>query len=285
MARIASKKLNRKIGGDIVILIVLVTVGGFMLLPFIYAILQSFKPMEEIFRFPPRFLVNDPTTENYYQLTQLVANSWVPFTRYIFNSLLVSVVATAAHVIVASMAAFPLAKAKFPGSRAFFSLVVLSLLFTTEVTALPLYLVLSTMHMIDTYWALILPAIGSSLGLFLMKQFISVLPDSMIEAVRVDGAGTFRTHWSIVMPNVKPAWMTCIIFAFQNIWNYEGTQFIYDESLKVLPTMFRQISEGGISRVGVGAAAAVLLMIPPILIFIFSQSQVIETMAQSGLKE
>ena len=183
------------------------------------------------------------------------------------------------------MAAYPLAKATFPGSRTFFQVVVLSLLFTTEVTALPLYLVMSTLHMIDTYFALILPAIGSSLGLFLMKQFISVLPDSMIEAVKVDGAGTFRTYWSIVMPNVKPAWMTCIIFAFQSIWNYEGTQFIYDESLKVLPTMFRQISEGGISRVGVGAAAAVLLMIPPILIFTFSQSQVIETMAQSGLKE
>ena len=266
MARIASKKLNRKIGGDVFILVILILVGGFMLLPFIYAILQSFKPMEEIFLFPPRFFVNRPTTENFYQLTQLVANSWVPFTRYIFNSLLVSIIATAAHVIIASMAAYPLAKATFPGSRTFFQVVVLSLLFTTEVTALPL-------------------AIGSSLGLFLMKQFISVLPDSMIEAVKVDGAGTFRTYWSIVMPNVKPAWMTCIIFAFQSIWNYEGTQFIYDESLKVLPTMFRQISEGGISRVGVGAAAAVLLMIPPILIFTFSQSQVIETMAQSGLKE
>ena len=285
MARIASKKLNRKIGGDIAIFILLGVVGAFMLLPFVYAILQSFKPMEEIFIFPPRFFVNNPTTENFYQLTQLAANSWVPFTRYIFNSLLVSSVATGAHVIISSMAAYPLAKAKFPGSSTFFSIVVLSLLFTTEVTALPLYLVMSGLHMIDTYWALILPAIGSSLGLFLMKQFITVIPDSMIEAVKVDGGGVFRTYWSIVMPNVKPAWMTCIIFSFQSIWNYEGTQFIYDESLKVLPTMFRQISEGGIARVGVGAAAAVLLMIPPILIFTFSQSQVIETMAHSGLKE
>lgn len=286
MARIASKKLNRKIGGDVFILVILILVGGFMLLPFIYAILQSFKPMEEIFLFPPRFFVNRPTTENFYQLTQLVANSWVPFTRYIFNSLLVSIIATAAHVIIASMAAYPLAKATFPGSRTFFQVVVLSLLFTTEVTALPRTSVMSTLHMIghlfrpDSAGHRLVPP-----GRFLMKQFISVLPDSMIEAVKVDGAGTFRTYWSIVMPNVKPAWMTCIIFAFQSIWNYEGTQFIYDESLKVLPTMFRQISEGGISRVGVGAAAAVLLMIPPILIFTFSQSQVIETMAQSGLKE
>lgn len=116
MARIASKKLNRKIGGDVFILVILILVGGFMLLPFIYAILQSFKPMEEIFLFPPRFFVNRPTTENFYQLTQLVANSWVPFTRYIFNSLLVSIIATAAHVIIASMAAYPLAKATFPGS-------------------------------------------------------------------------------------------------------------------------------------------------------------------------
>ena len=279
------KRLNRRLGGDVAIFVFLGLVGAFMLLPFIYALVQSVKPLDEIFIFPPRFFVTSPTTENFTSLFKLAGTSWVPFSRYLFNSVFVSVTATAAHVILASMAAYPLAKFRFPGSSAIFQVIVVSLLFTTEVTALPLYIVMSSLHLVDTYGALICPAIGASLGLFLMKQFMSTLPDSLIEAARVDGARTFTIYWKIIMPNVKPAWLTCVIFSFQGIWNNEGTQFIYDEAFKVLPTMFRQISEGGIARAGVGAAAAVLLMIPPILIFILSQGQVMETMAHSGMKD
>ena len=285
MFKTSKKRLNRKIGGDIAIFIFLALVGAFMLLPFVYSIVQSIKPMSEIFIFPPRFFVRDPTLENFSSLFQMVNTAWVPFLRYLFNSLFVSLVATAAHVILASMAAFPLAKFKFPGSNLLFQIIVVSLLFTTEVTALPLYIVMAELHLIDTYMALIFPAIGASLGLFLMKQFMTSIPDSMIEAARVDGAKTFYIFWKIVMPNVKPAWLTCVIFAFQSIWNNDGSQFIYDEADKTLPTLFRQISEGGIARAGVSAAAAVLLMIPPIVIFVASQGQVMETMAHSGMKD
>ena len=285
MFNTSKKRLNRKIGGDISIFIFLALVGAFMLLPFVYSIVQSIKPMSEIFIFPPRFFVRDPTLENFSSLFQMVNTAWVPFLRYLFNSLFVSLVATAAHVILASMAAFPLAKFKFPGSNLLFQIIVVSLLFTTEVTALPLYIVMAELHLIDTYMALIFPAIGASLGLFLMKQFMTSIPDSMIEAARVDGAKTFYIFWKIVMPNVKPAWLTCVIFAFQSIWNNDGSQFIYDEAYKTLPTLFRQISEGGIARAGVSAAAAVLLMIPPIVIFVASQGQVMETMAHSGMKD
>ena len=285
MFKTSKKRLNRKIGGDIAIFIFLALVGAFMLLPFVYSIVQSIMPMSEIFIFPPRFFVRDPTLENFSSLFQMVNTAWVPFLRYLFNSLFVSLVATAAHVILASMAAFPLAKFKFPGSNLLFQIIVVSLLFTTEVTALPLYIVMAELHLIDTYMALIFPAIGASLGLFLMKQFMTSIPDSMIEAARVDGAKTFYIFWKIVMPNVKPAWLTCVIFAFQSIWNNDGSQFIYDEAYKTLPTLFRQISEGGIARAGVSAAAAVLLMIPPIVIFVASQGQVMETMAHSGMKD
>ena len=285
MFKTSKKRLNRKIGGDIAIFIFLALVGAFMLLPFVYSIVQSIKPMSEIFIFPPRFFVRDPTLENFSSLFQMVNTAWVPFLRYLFNSLFVSLVATAAHVILASMAAFPLAKFKFPGSNLLFQIIVVSLLFTTEVTALPLYIVMAELHLIDTYMALIFPAIGASLGLFLMKQFMTSIPDSMIEAARVDGAKTFYIFWKIVMPNVKPAWLTCVIFAFQSIWNNDGSQFIYDEAYKTLPTLFRQISEGGLARAGVSAAAAVLLMIPPIVIFVASQGQVMETMAHSGMKD
>lgn len=280
-----SAKVSRSRGGDVAVFIFLLAAGLLMFLPFLYAIVQSIKPIDEIFIYPPRFFVTSPTGDNYLSLLDLVENSRIPFSRYLFNSVLVTFFATGLHVIFASMAAFPLAKFRFPGSKTYFNIIVVSLLFTTQVTALPLYIVMAKLHLIDTYAAIIFPAIGSSLGLFLMKQFISGIPDAMIEAARVDGASAIRIFWSIVMPNVKPAWLTCIIFSFQTVWNDEGSNFIYSESLKVLPTMLHQISDGGIARVGESSAAAVILMIPPILIFVLSQSQILETMAHSGMKD
>lgn len=280
-----STKISRSRGGDVAVFLFLLAAGLLMFLPFLYAIVQSIKPIDEIFIYPPRFFVTSPTGDNYLSLLDLVEDSRIPFSRYLFNSVLVTFFATGLHVIFASMAAFPLAKFRFPGSKTYFNIIVVSLLFTTQVTALPLYIVMAKLHLIDTYAAIIFPAIGSSLGLFLMKQFISGIPDAMIEAARVDGASAIRIFWSIVMPNVKPAWLTCIIFSFQTVWNDEGSNFIYSESLKVLPTMLHQISDGGIARVGESSAAAVILMIPPILIFVLSQSQILETMAHSGMKD
>lgn len=278
-------KISRSRGGDVAVFLFLLAAGLLMFLPFLYAIVQSIKPIDEIFIYPPRFFVTSPTGDNYLSLLDLVEDSRIPFSRYLFNSVFVTFFATGLHVIFASMAAFPLAKFRFPGSKTYFNIIVVSLLFTTQVTALPLYIVMAKLHLIDTYAAIIFPAIGSSLGLFLMKQFISGIPDAMIEAARVDGASAIRIFWSIVMPNVKPAWLTCIIFSFQTVWNDEGSNFIYSESLKVLPTMLHQISDGGIARVGESSAAAVILMIPPILIFVLSQSQILETMAHSGMKD
>ena len=280
-----STKLVRSKGGDIGVFIFLIVMGAIMFLPFLYAIVQSIKPIDEIFIYPPRFFVTTPTGDNYFSLFNLIEDSRVPFTRYVFNSLITTFFATGLHVIFSSMAAFPLAKFKFPGSKTYFDIIVVSLLFTTQVTALPLYIVMAKLHLIDTYAAIIFPAIGSSLGLFLMKQNITSIPDAIIEAARVDGAGSMRIFWTMIMPNVKPAWLTCIIFSFQAVWNDEGANFIYDESLKVLPTMLHQISDGGIARVGESSAAAVILMIPPILIFILSQAQILETMAHSGMKD
>ena len=282
---ISKKPVKRSAVGTVAIFLMLGVMGIFIALPFIYAIVQSFKPMSEIFVFPPRFFVRDPTIDNYRILGQLALNSWVPLSRYIFNSVFVSVVATTAHVILASMAAFPLAKFRFPGSAFISSMVVLALLFTAEVTAIPQFVLMSRIGMMNTYWALILPPIASSLGLFLMKQFMSQIHDSLIEAATIDGASLMRTFWRVVMPAVKPAWLTLVIFSFQSVWNREGVEFIYSEQLKMLPTMLRQITASGIARVGAASAAAVLLLIPPIVVFLFSQSNVIETMSSAGIKE
>lgn len=279
-----TKKLNRSWGGNITIFLMLAVVGVFMALPFVYAVVQSLKPLEEIFLFPPRFFVRNPTWSNYAMLSKLTSNLWVPFSRYAFNSIFITVVGTVGHVLLASMAAYPLAKCRFPGSKLLFQLVVLSLLFTGQVTHIPQYIVMARIGFINTFSALILPPIAASLGLFLMKQFMTQIPDSLIEAATIDGAHQMQIFWRVVMPSVKPAWLTLTIFAFQSIWNRTGMSFIYDETLKVLPTVLRQIAEGGIARAGVGAAASVILMIPPIITFVLVQSNVLETMAQSGIK-
>ncbi len=187
--------------------------------------------------------------------------------------------------MVASMGAFVLAKYDFPGGQAFFRLVTVAMMFTGYVTAIPNYLILNKLGWIDTYWAIIIPAFASPMGLFLMKQFMEGLPTSLIEAAKIDGANEWRVFSGIVMPNVKPAWMTLIIFSVQGLWNNPASTFIYSEEKKTLVYAMQQIQGGGIARTGQGAAVMVVLMVVPITIFVFSESQILETMASSGLKD
>ena len=274
----------RSLGGDIFITVVLIVVAAFMMLPFVYAIMQSLKPIEEIFIFPPRFFVVNPTLSNYLTLSKLTDSLWVPFSRYLVNSVVVTIAGTGFNLVVASMAAFPLAKYPFPGSKWLFRLVTTSLLFAGPVTALPQYIIVAKMGLINTLWSVILPAVGLPLGLFLMRNFMTQIPDGMLEAARIDGAGTWRIFASIAMPMVKPAALTLIIFTFQSLWNTTGGTFIYDEKIELLPTILNQVVTAGIARAGSGAAASVVMMIPPFIIFIILQSRIIETMAFSGIK-
>lgn len=238
-----------------------------------------------MFVYPPRFYVVNPTFDNFYMVTHLTSSLWVPFSRYVFNSLFVTVVGTIGHVLISSLSAFPLAQYRFPGSRALFSIVVISLLFTYEVTSLPLYVIMSSLNLIDNLMSLILPAFAAPLGLFLMKQFMESIPKSIIEAATVDGASTFKVFYRIVMPQVKPAWLTLIIFSFQSLWNRQGLEYIYSEQMKTLPSILSQITASGISRAGAAAAIAVLMMVPSVIVFAITQSNILETMAFSGIKE
>lgn len=279
------KKINRSRGGNILILAILFLFGSFMALPMVYAIVQAFKPMEELFIFPPRFYVVNPTLKNFRMLAQLTGSMWVPFSRYLFNSVFVSVVGTMGNVIFSSMAAYPLAKHNFPGKKLFFQIVIVTLLFSGGVIGLAQYIIMAKLGMINTYWAVILPSVTSPLGLFLMRQFMLQISDSLLDAARIDGAGELRIFFTIVMPAVKPAWLTQIIFAFQGIWSATGANVVYKESLKMFPTALNQIQSGGIARAGVGAAAALIMLIPPVIMFIITQSSILETMAYSGIKE
>lgn len=276
---------NRSLTGDVLILILLLAVGAFMVLPLVLVVSNAFKPLDEIFLFPPRFLVQNPSMNNFRDLFILMSNSWVPFSRYFFNTIMITVVGTTGHVVVASMAAYALEKHDFYGKNIFFKVVIVTLMFSPVVTAIPNYLTMSKIGFLDTYFAIIVPAFGFPLGLFLMKQFMVNVPDSLIESARLDGASEWTILWRIVMPMVKPAWLTLVIFSFQGLWNATGGTFIYSEELKTLPYALSQILMGGIARQGTGAAVQLLMLIVPVTMFVLTQSNIIETMASSGLKE
>lgn len=248
------------------------------------AVSSAFKPLDEIFIFPPRIFVKNPTWNNFIQLGQIANNFWVPLSRYIVNSIVVSAAATVGHILFASMAAYPLSKHRFAGKQMLNTLVRLALLFTSTVTYIPQYIVMAQLGLINSQLALILPALQSSLGLYLMQSFMAGIPDEMLEAARIDAASEYRICFQVVMPNVKPAWLTLMIFSFQGIWNNTGGTLLYQENLKVLPSILGQISAGGISRAGVTSAATLVMLIPPIILFLVSQNRVIETMSTSGMK-
>lgn len=279
------KKYGGSLGGDIAIFTLLILLGIFMMFPIYFSFIQSFKPVEELFVFPPKLYVQNPTSQNFEDMLKVAGNLWVPFSRYIFNSVFVSVTVTFVQLLVASSAAYGLAKAKFPGSRLMNKTIEIALLFTSTVLYIMQYLVMAKLGMIDTYWAIILPFIATPMGLFLMRQFMGQIPDSMIEAAKLDGASHIRICWQIVMPNVKPAWLTLMIFAFTGAWQITGYSFIYNEALKTIPTVMQQIAAAGIARAGVSSATVVVLMLPPMILFIIAQSNVMETMAHSGLKD
>ncbi len=284
-----SKGTNKRVGkswtNDIGIFILLAFLGLFMLAPIYIAIITSIKPVQEIFIMPPKLYAINPTGDNFRDLFQVANNSWVPFSRNVLNSLYVTIAATVLHVIFACMASFILAKCRFPGVKLINKTVVIALLFNSQVTYIMQYIVMAKLGMINTYSALILPIVASSMGLYLMINSVGTIPDAMIEAAKVDGAGLFRICWQVVMPNMKPAIMTIIIFQFQAAWNSTGGNLVYDEALKTIPTVVQQIAAAGIARQGAIAASAVVLMIPPLAVFIAAQSNVMETMAHAGMKD
>lgn len=278
-------KPTRSFGGDLAVLLFIAAAAAFSALPLVYAISNVFKPLNELFLWPPQFFVRNPTMANFYDLLVLMSSSWVPFSRYLVNTLVITLGGTVGHVVLASLAAYALAKHDFPGSKWMFSVVVLSLMFAKQVTAIPNYLITSVLGLVDTHWAIILPAWAMSLGLFLMKQFIeAMIPDALLESARIEGASEWTIFWKIVMPNVRPGWLTLIILSFQALWGETGGQFIYSEQLKTLPYALSQIVSGGIARAGVAAAVGVIMMILPITVFVINQSKVIETMGASGIK-
>jgi len=245
---IKRRKPNRSVSGDIALGIFLALVGCVMVFPIVYAVSSALKPLDELFMFPPRVFPRRPTLNNFADLFVTMGKSWVSFSRYLFNTVWITVAGTAGHLIIASMGAFVLAKYEFPGGQAFFRLVTLAMMFTTYVTQIPNYIIINKLGWVDTYWAIIIPAFASPMGLFLMKQFMEGLPSALIEAAKIDGASEWTVFSKVVMPNVKPAWMTLIIFSVQGLWNNRASMFIYSEEKKTLVFALQQIPEFSFPR-------------------------------------
>lgn len=289
MKRLRTRKhavvLNRSAGGDITITIILVIFGLFMFLPVYYLIITAFKPIGEMFLTPPNFYVIKPTFQNFIDLFASMTSTWVPISRYVFNTIFISLGATVGCLIIGSMAAYAISKVRFPGSNTIFQLIVYSLMISSTVTGIAHFIIFVSLGWLNTYTISIVPIWASTLGLYLMKNFIdATVPDSMIEAARIEGCSEFRIYLTLVMPLVKPAWLTLMITVFQQVWNTGASNYVYSENLKTFDNAINSIISASGTQ-GAGSAATVIMMSVPIIVFVISQSKIVETMGSSGMKD
>ena len=258
--------------------------GIIFAIPLYYTVLCSFKPLNELSIFPPRFYVVNPTTEHYTLMLRLLSSSKIPFSRYLFNTVFITIVGTVGSIIIASVAAYPLAKHQFVGKSALYNIIVWAMMFSGEVTSIPSYLIVTGLGLYNTYWSIFLPNWSGTGNVFLMRQFMEAnIPSAVVEAAKIDGSNEWNIYWRIVMPNVKPAWLTLIIFNFGGYWG-SGAGYINIEEMKLLPTAIGQITSAGMTRAGAGCAVGVFMLVPPLILFLFSQSAIMETMSTAGLK-
>lgn len=274
---------------QIVILAGLSAFALVMLLPLIYIVSQAFKPLHELLLFPPTFIVREPTWQNFVDLLALTDSTAVPALRYLLNSLIVTLLATVGMVVTGSLCAYPLSKHRFPGRSLLFGLVLLSLLFATEVVAIPRYVVIQALHIMNTYWGHVLPMIALPVGVFLLKQFMDQVPNEVLEAAKIDGASELRIFTRIMLPLVSQAMATITIIAFQSAWGNMETSslFMQEDSMKTLAFFVGTLTpnlSNSVVRQGAAAAGALVLFLPSLVVFLLYQRKFIATMAQSGIK-
>jgi ABC-type glycerol-3-phosphate transport system permease component len=262
-----------------------------MLLPIVFIFSHAFKPPDELFAYPPRFLVTNPTLKNFTELFSKMSNSGIPVSRYLFNSVLITLLTVAASVIVSSTAAYSLSKKRFKLKQTLFAINTVALMFVPIAVTIPRFLIIERLDLIDSFLVHILPALAMPVGLFLIKQFIDSIPNEVIEAAQVDGASDVWIYWRIILPMIKPAIATIAILAFQASWNNADTSTMYinDESLKTFAfylSTLTSTSAGAnvVAGQGIAAAASLIMFLPNLIIFILLQGQVMSTMSHSGLK-
>ena len=285
-ARNQTRRYTRSRAGNFFYFLFLFAAGLFSLLPMIYCIVTSFKPLDELLVFPPTlFTVKRPTVSNYMALPDLISGLSVPLSRYVFNSVFIAVAGTALCVVFSAMAAFVLSKTDIKFKGIIFTVIQFALLFNSYTLAIPQYIIYSSLGVINTYFVYLLPTLASSMGVFLMKQYMDgYVPDALIEAVHIDGADWFGIFGRIIVPIIKPCVLTLTLFTFLGLWNVQSAGTIFSEQLKTLPTVMSTIAAGGLARTGSSMAVSVIMMIPPVLVYLVSQSSIKETMGSAGIK-
>jgi ABC-type glycerol-3-phosphate transport system permease component len=264
----------------------MIALACFMLLPLLYMVVTAFKPLDELFIFPPQFFVRNPTAQNFIDLVATMSSNEVPFTRYLFNSLAVTIVSVIGTVIVCCMGAYVAEKLQVKGMKVFSQIVVYALMFSVPAAQIPIYLIISNVGMLNTYWALIIPKLATPMFFFLYQQFVSQVPNELLESARLDGCSNFKTFMKIVVPMTKAAISTIIVFSFVGNWNDSFAPLIYinKQAMKTLPIILSTIGTGGVARAGAGSAASLLTSMPTIIISVVMQGNILKTMAYSGIK-
>ncbi len=259
-------------------------------LPIIFIIFHAFKPMEELFAFPPKFITLHPTLDNFRKLFKASRSAGIPLSKYVFNSLFITAAVVFGSLLFSTMAAYALSKLKFKGRNMMMQINQIALMFVSCAVMIPRYLVVNKLGMIDTYWAEILPLIALPVGLFLIKQFVDQVPDSLIEAAYMDGATEWKIYFKIIIPMIKPAIATAAILVFQQVWtNLETSNYyINDDSLKTLAfymsTLTSTTTTNTVAGQGISAAASLIMFLPNLILFCLLQKNVMNTMAHSGIK-
>lgn len=268
----------------------LIPLAVFMALPIVYIFFHAFKPIDELFAFPPRFFVQKPTLQNFADLFAQSSAAGIPMSRYLFNSVLVTLIVVILTVLISTMAGYALSKKNFKLKRTIFEINTIALMFVPAAVGIPRYLVIEKLGLIDSFWVHILPLLAMPIGLFLVKQFIDQIPNELIEAAYMDGATDFHIFTRIIVPMVKPAIATIAILSFQLVWNNIETSTLYvnDESVKTfafyMSTLASQVTGNNVAGQGMAAAASLIMFIPNLITFMILQSQVMNTMAHSGIK-
>ena len=268
--------------------LVLVPLALFMALPIVFIVNHAFKPIDELFAFPPRFFVENPVFDNFVKLARQASAGGISISRYIFNSVIVTGSVVFLSMIISSMAAFALSKLRFRAKGILMEINNLAMMFVPVAVIIPRYLLVEKMGIINTYFAHILPLIALPVGMFLVKQFTDQVPDSLIEAAVVDGANYFTVYRKIILPMIKPAIATVAILAFQSVWNNTETSAMYTnkESMRTLTFYMNTLASNtnAVAGQGIAAAASLIMFLPNLILFILCQSKVMNTMAHSGIK-
>lgn len=273
---------------QIKIMLIILPLALFMLLPIVFIFCHAFKPMDELFAFPPKFFVSRPTLDNFKKLFRASATSGIPMSRYVFNSFIITLVTVTGSIFLSTSAGFALSKLKFKQKNTILEINNLALMFVPVAVMIPRYLTVNALGMIDTFWAHILPMLAIPVSLFLVKQFIDQVPDALIEAAYIDGANEFYVYRKIILPMIKPAIATSAILAFQQSWiNIESSNlYVNSEGLKNLAFYMNTLTlaNNTVAGQGIAAAAALMMFVPNLILFIILQNSIMNTMAHSGLK-